>query len=186
MEGWIKLHRKLLKWEWFTTPNMLQLFIYLILSANFEDGKFQGKEIKRGQLITGRIKLSQETGLSVQSVRSCLERLKSTGEITIQTTNKHSTITICNYDEYQINSNDINQQINQLLNQQSTNNQPATNHILRIKEEDKNSRIKKESNSFFSEEELENAKPEEGITLPDPEEKVKEMNDFMKMLMEEQ
>jgi hypothetical protein len=135
MEGWIKLHRKILKWEWFTTPNMFHLFSYLLLSANFEDKEWQGRIIKRGQIVIGRDTLSANTGISVQSIRTCIERLKSTNEITIKSTNKFSIITICKYEDYQIIEDRTNQQINQPANQQLTNNQPTTNHILRSKEE---------------------------------------------------
>lgn len=133
-------------------PNMYHLFSHLILLANHEDKKWQGMTIKRGQLITGRKILSEETGISEQSIRTCIERLKSTSEITIKSTNKYSIITICNYEEYQPSNADVNQQINQQSNQQLTNNQPATNH----KQEYKN--IKKEKNK----EEKEEVKEEKG------------------------
>ncbi len=48
--GWIKLHRILLDWEWYKSPNMVHVFLHLILSANHEDGRWQGHEVKRGQL----------------------------------------------------------------------------------------------------------------------------------------
>ncbi len=103
MEGWIKLHRKIMQWEWYKIPNMYHLFSHLLLSANHEDGKWQGIDIKRGELITGLKAMNANTGISIQSIRTCIERLKSTGEITIKSTNKYSIITLCNYEEYQFN-----------------------------------------------------------------------------------
>ena len=107
---------------------MFHLFHYLLYKANWEDRKWNGIIIKRSQLITGRNTISRDTGISAQSVRTCLERLKSTNEITIKPTNKYSIITIINYDYYQPLEDNINQHINQQTNKQSTSNQPTTNH----------------------------------------------------------
>lgn len=137
MEGWIKLHRKFLKWEWFNISEMVHLFIYLLLNANNKEGKWRGTIIKRGQLVTGRKSLSLNTGISEQSIRTCIERLKSTSEITVKSTNKYSIITINKYEDYQIILSDTNQQINQQTNQQSTNNQPTTNHKQEYKKDNK-------------------------------------------------
>ena len=121
MSGYVKIHRSLIDWEWYKDVNTKSLFIHLLLKANHAPGKFMGIDIKRGQLVTGRKALSAETGLSEQCIRTSLNRLKSTNELTIKTSNKNSLITIVNYDFYQ-NSNDANQQTNQQL----TSNQPAT------------------------------------------------------------
>lgn len=112
MNGWIKLHRKIIDWEWFSTNDMLKFFLYLILKANHKDSKFQGHIIKRGQLIIGRKKLAETLNLSEQSIRTCITRLKSTSEITIKSTNKFSIITVCKYELYQSDNND-NQPANQ-------------------------------------------------------------------------
>jgi hypothetical protein len=184
MEGWIKIHRKILKWEWYTTPNMFFIFTHLLLTVNYEDSRYKGKVIKRGQRIFGYRKLSAETGISVQSVRTCIERLKSTHEITLESTHQYSIVTVCKYEEYQINEKDINTQSNTPTNMQATHDQHTTNTTLRNKEE-KKGRIKKEDSiSYFSEAEMENSKPEEGRAEPDPPEKVKEIEDFKKMLLE--
>jgi hypothetical protein len=137
MEGWIKLHRKLVNWEWYHDSHTFHLFVHLLLSANHVDKKWKGIVVKRGQLITGRIALSKSTGISVNSVRTCIKRLKSTSELTIKTTNKYSIITICNYEKYQITESTNDQLINQLINQQPTSNPPATHHKQEYKN-DKN------------------------------------------------
>jgi hypothetical protein len=82
--------------------------------------------LKPGQLITGRNKLAKETGLTVQSVRTSLTRLKSTREITMSPKGQYSIITINNWHKYQLD----NQQANQVL----TNFQPCPNHIQECKE----------------------------------------------------
>ena len=92
MEGWISLHRKFLSWEWFDKPEMVQLFIWLLLNANYADKKWQGKVIKRGQIMLTTPKIMEALRLSERQVRTCISRLKSTGEVTVKTTNKYSTL----------------------------------------------------------------------------------------------
>ena len=133
MEGWIKLHRKFVEWEWFNVDEMVKLFIYLLLTANHEATKWRGIEIKRGQLLTGRKSLHDKTKISEQTLRTCLSRLEKTGEINLKSTNKYTIITICNYESYQSNQPTTNQ----LTNQQLTNDQPTTNQQLTTNKNDK-------------------------------------------------
>lgn len=102
--SWIKLHRKFLRWEWYEVPEMVQLFVWLLLNAAHEDTPWQGRTIYRGQVLTGRRKLAEALHTSEKKVRTCLERLKSTGEITtdgLRGANGFTLITICNYERYQ-------------------------------------------------------------------------------------
>ena len=124
MNGYINLHRKLIEWEWYSDPNTKSLFIHLLLTASWKDAKWHGIEVKRGEVVTGRKELSKTLGISEQSIRTSLTRLKSTSEITSKTTNRYSVISIKNYDAYQ--------QINQPANQQSTSNQPHLNKVISI------------------------------------------------------
>ncbi|MCQ2105905.1 MAG: hypothetical protein MJZ26_08945 [Fibrobacter sp.] len=147
MEGWIKLHRGLLDWEWADKPEMVALFVHLLCMANTEDHEWHGTMVERGQIVTGRKELSKKTGISEQTIRTCINRLKSTNTITIKATNKYSIITICNFDKYQLADKADNQTANQQTNQQLTNNQPTTNQQLTTLKEYKNIRIiKKEIN----------------------------------------
>ena len=136
-QGFIKLYRKMLDWEWYKEENAKTVFIHCLLKANWKDGRYQGYDIPRGSFVTGRRQLSQELNISEQSIRTALKRLKSTNEITIKTTKNFSIITIVNYEKYQ--------EVNQATNQQLTSNQPATNQQLTTIEEIKNSKNRKNS-----------------------------------------
>lgn len=127
--GYIKLHRSILKWEWWDDANTMRVFLWLLLNAQYENSRYHGIEVPKGSLIVGRKKLSNEVGISEQSVRTALEHLKSTNEITIKSTNKFSLVTIVNWAKYQYRDDESNQQIDQQIDQQLTNNQPTTNHI---------------------------------------------------------
>ena len=100
-DAWIKLYAKFLKWEWFQNSYMVHLFLYLLLEANYEDKKWMGRTIYRGQLVTSISRLSDATGLSIKQIRTCLDRLQQTGEITKKSTNKWTIITVSNYESYQ-------------------------------------------------------------------------------------
>lgn len=100
--GYIKLHRKFTKWGWYGDPNTARVFLHLLLTASWEECEYRGYKIRPGQVVTGRRKLAKDLKMSERSVRTALEHLKSTHEITIKPTNKFSIITIENWDKYQI------------------------------------------------------------------------------------
>ena len=129
MEGWITLHRKFLTWEWFDKPEMVQLFIWLLLNANYADKKWQGQVIKRGQILTTTPKIMEALRLTEQQTRTCIGRLKSTGEITCKSTNKYTIITICNYDRYQDDNFASNGQNNGQTNTPATDKQRTNNGL---------------------------------------------------------
>lgn len=120
-ETWIKLHSKFLNWGWYKNKNTKILFIHCLLKANWQDGYFEGIEVKRGSFVTGRKQLSKELGLTEQEIRTSIKHLKSTNEITITSTKNFSIISINNYDKYQV--------INQQINQRATNEQPQSKNI---------------------------------------------------------
>ncbi|TDS14765.1 hypothetical protein [Sphingobacterium paludis] len=149
--GWIKLHRSILDWEWYDDPNTKIMFLHLLLKANHKDKNYKGSIIKRGDLVTGRMVLSAELGMSEQQVRTSLNKLKSTNEITIKTTNKNSVISIVNYDLYQ--EKDDDQPTTQPTgSHQTTNGKPTSNQRLTTNKNVKN--IKKEKNERSQEEDL--------------------------------
>ena len=125
MSGWIKIHRKFLDWEWFNKSEAVHLFIYLVLKANHKDGQWQGIDIKKGQFVTSFGKISTDTGISLQTIRTLLKKFEKSNEINIQTTNKYSVVTICKYECYQKETETTNEQLTN--KQQTTNNQLTTN-----------------------------------------------------------
>ena len=88
-------------WEWFDDKTMFYVWIRLILMANWEDKRWHGEAVEKGSFITSLGILSKTLGLSVRQVRTCLDRLINDKQIVIETTNKRTKVTICNYDGYQ-------------------------------------------------------------------------------------
>lgn len=101
MSGWIKLHRKITEWEWYSDANTFRVFMHLLLTANYEDKRWRNINVKRGQIITGRMELAQTLRLSERQIRTALDKLKMSGVITIKTTNQYSLITVENYSCFQ-------------------------------------------------------------------------------------
>lgn len=132
--GWIKIHRKIMEWEWYTDVNTYKLFTHFLLLANHETRKWKGETIKEGQFITGRHVLSKDTGLSEQQIRTCITRLKSTNEITTKSTNEFSLITIVKWADYQGKPEKSTSKSTSNL----TNEQPAINHKQELKNDKKN------------------------------------------------
>jgi len=140
-EGWVKLWRKSIDSGLIRNHKVWVFWTYCLLKSNHEkDYKqiigFQEIILQPGQFVFGRLKASDETGLSEQNIRTCLTFLKKCKNLTIKTTNKFSIITIINWDTYQ----NEDQLTNPQSNQQVTNNQPTsnqrvtTNKNLRTKE----------------------------------------------------
>lgn len=164
---YIKLCDKIVDWEWFTDGNMLKVWLYLLVKAQYADGKYRGVEVKRGQLLTGRKLIANETRLSEQQVRTCINRLKSSGQITIESTNQYSLITIVKYDDYQGSDSYNIQQIIQPANLPITNDQPTDNQRITTYKKDKKEKKEKEyiylgefQNVKFTADELEKLKAE--------------------------
>lgn len=131
MSGWIKIHRQILDWEWYSDVNTFRLFLHLILKANHKEKRFKGIELQVGTIVTSRDILAFETGLSIQQIRTCLDKLKSTNEITTKTSGQGTIIQVVNYEKYQLATNEI------------TNEQPASNQQVTT-----NKNIKKERSIF--------------------------------------
>ena len=148
-DGWIKIFRRFLDWEWYSDGNMVRLFLHLLLRANYEDKRWRGMVVSRGQLITSLESLSNETHLSVRNIRTCLQRLLETGEIDKQTTSKFTIITICKYDSYQ-QIEDHKRQTNdkQATNERQTNDKQATSKRQQHKKE-RSKELKKERNKYI-------------------------------------
>ena len=125
--GFITLHRQILDWEWYKDVNTFKLFLHLLLRASFADTRFLGKKIKRGQVVTSLAGLAEETGLSVQNVKTSLKHLILTNEVTNVSNKQYRIITIVKYDEYQDLTNKLTAS-QQTTNKRLTNSQQHNNN----------------------------------------------------------
>lgn len=103
--GFVVLHRKILDNPIWRNENLVHLFITLLLMASHKEERFlwNGKEevLKRGQLLTGRLKLGELLAVNPNTIYKRLKILKNLGIINIKSSNKFSVITIVKYSQYQ-------------------------------------------------------------------------------------
>ena len=99
--GYVKFDRKIKDWGWYTDLATFKLFFHLITFANYADGEYLGIPIKRGQIAKSYAQLSKETGLSTRSLRTAINHLISTEEVTQTKYPKFSVFTVKNYCRYQ-------------------------------------------------------------------------------------
>lgn len=152
MEGYIKVFRKLVEWEWYTNIETKTLFLHCLLKASYKEQKYQGKEIQVGDFISTIYQLSAETGLTVAQVRTALSHLVKTGELAKKTYNKYTIFTVVNYKKYQQDAN----------NQQADNIQSASNQQTDSKQEIGQDNKKNTDNYKKNEEqEMNNQKPDD-------------------------
>lgn len=156
---WIKLYRKFVEWEWYSDVNCKVVFLHLLLTANWQPKRWQGRVIDVGEVVTGRESLAEAVGISVQNVRTVLKRLVESDVIEIDTTNKFTVIKIKNFEKYQENQKNqptTNQAETQTreavegvgdleVNHQLTINQPTTNQQVTTPKE-----LKKERNKEYN------------------------------------
>jgi DNA-binding transcriptional regulator YhcF (GntR family) len=96
-EGFVKLHRDILDMQWAKKPNILAVYIHLLLRATHEPVKVGEVELQVGQAVISLNGIADSTGLSMQQVRNALEVLEATKRITKTATKKYTLVTIENW-----------------------------------------------------------------------------------------
>ena len=100
MNGFIRIYRTMGDWRWYKNPVTKSVFFHLLLFANYTDGVYLDTEVKRGQIIITLPSLAESVGITARQARTALVHLKSTGEVTCESCNRYTLITLNNYDRY--------------------------------------------------------------------------------------
>jgi hypothetical protein len=120
MNGWIKLHRKILDNELLKTDHKARnLFVILLLIAD-----------RNGQWSGGRYQLAALSGIKPETLYKKLKRLQNEHQVNIKTNNKYSTISICNWGVYQ-------GKVEHQIEQQMTTERTTDEHSYKNKNENK-------------------------------------------------
>ena len=135
MEGWIKVHRKMLENPIVCKDaDYLAVWVYLLLKASHGicPVMFKGEKImlQPGQLITGRLKIATDLSVNESKVKRILNAFKTDQQIDQQASNKNSLITILNWESYQ--------KIDQHTDQQMTSERPTTDQQVTTNKNEKN------------------------------------------------
>lgn len=108
--GYIKLWRKSLDAGWIKNHKLWVFWTYCLLKASYKEFDaivgLQVVHLLPGQFIFGLLVASKETGLSIRQIRTIIDFLRKTGNLTIKTTNKFSIISIVNWHIYQPQENE--------------------------------------------------------------------------------
>lgn len=96
--GFVKISDDLPNWAWYGDNNTLLVYVRLLLGAAWRDTDYQNITLKRGQIATTLPKIAKENGITERQARTILDRLKSTGKITVERTSKFSIIMLIEYD----------------------------------------------------------------------------------------
>ena len=144
--GFIKVYRSMLQWEWHDEPVTVATWYYCLLRANYTEKEWHGKTVKAGQFITSLDHMAKDIGVTVNQLRTAIKHLKSTNNITSESTNASTLITVANFGLYQSSGEKVTNEItNEITNESQTNHKRITNESQQIKK-DKNIRNKEYKN----------------------------------------
>ena len=139
MSGWFAMNRAMFEHPIFAgKPERVAAWAWIIAKAAWKDTKQDANgrtvTVKRGQLLTSFRQMSKATGVSVQSLRTLIDRLSSEHAITTDTNTGRLLITVRNYDKYQSSEPDTNTAPTH--DQHSSNTQKKQDNKITTKEEE--------------------------------------------------
>ena len=145
--GYIKLYRKVTNSFVWTNANMFKLWSLCLMKASHKESRFifNGQEIavSSGQFVTGRAVIEKEFNEGVprdqqivgRTLWRWLKKFENEQMLSISSTPKYSVITINNWDDYQVND------------QQVSNNRPTSVQQLSTYKNEKNEKNDKNINN---------------------------------------
>jgi hypothetical protein len=133
MNGYVKLYRSILEWEWLDDPVTVQVWVYCLAKANYSIQRWHGEILQPGQFITSLGHMAKELGITRQKLKTAINHLKSTNNLTSTSTNKWTLITIEKWELYQT----AGERVTNKLTSNLTNEQPASNQQVITDEERK-------------------------------------------------
>jgi hypothetical protein len=128
-------------------PDLLKLFIWCLLKANYADKRWvshkSGKgridvQVKRGQFVYGRHSAAEDLGINPSTMRVRMQKLAALGFISIKSASQYSIITVCNYGYYQGLSGEgmpINAQAIRQAKQQPDTTTKNVKNVKKVKKE---------------------------------------------------
>lgn len=124
--GWIKLHRCLIKSNVFENPMLLKVWIWCLLKASHKGfAQVVGKQIvdvAPGEFITGRRKAALELKMHERTAYDYLKLLEKLHMIDIKSNNRFSIVSVVNWETYQSNDSNFQQQSDTISDTMSDTN----------------------------------------------------------------
>jgi len=105
MDGWVKVHRKILESPVFENPNLFAVWIYCLMRATYKSRKVLSKKkemtLLPGQFLTGRAAGARDCKMAPSTFWDAIQTLKSLEMADIRSDSLGSLITIVNWERYQ-------------------------------------------------------------------------------------
>lgn len=144
MEGWIKLHRKILDNPIVCKDSdHIAVWTYLLLNATHKEYSvvFSGEKImlQPGQLITGRKVISEKFKISESKVQRILKSFEIEQQIEQQNGNKNRLVSILSWSDYQTGEQQDEQQVNnkRTTTEQQVNTNKNVKNVKNVKNDKK-------------------------------------------------
>lgn len=99
--SWLKLPRSFTSWRWYHDSKMVHVYLYFLLQANVRKTDYLSLTVYPGQVVTSLAIIAEDTGLSPRNIRTCLQKLSKTGDVKVQSNNKGTIVTLCDYSRFQ-------------------------------------------------------------------------------------
>lgn len=146
--GFVKLPRTILEWEWYDHPDVFRIYIHLLVKVNYAPARWRGLDILEGEHITSTAKLSTELNMSEFKVRESLSKLENTGFIKKTTTNKFTKLKLL---QYGADADKTNVKIKQNAFQTPDKVQPNQNQTTTNKNNKENKEVEERKEVFKNE-----------------------------------
>ncbi len=112
-DGWLKLHRSILRSDIFVDPNLLQLWVLLLCRASINERYHEVKngsatrivKLRPGQCIVGRERTAEFLEWSPSTFRNRLDRLERMGMLQLKSHKGFTIVSIKNWDKFQTRNN---------------------------------------------------------------------------------
>lgn len=127
--NWVKVYRSLMDSAVWHDEWLVKLWIWCLMKANHSDGSFRGTPVKRGEFITGRNTAADELGVTPSKWYRGVEKLSKLGNITLESNNSWTKVSVCNYKTYQDASDADRTADEQRTNSERTADEQRTNTI---------------------------------------------------------
>ncbi|PWK05277.1 conserved phage C-terminal domain-containing protein [Tumebacillus permanentifrigoris] len=164
MQGWLKLHRKVVGSPLFQDPFVLKLWLLCLTKATFvETSVLMDKQLvtlQPGQFVTGRNSLAEEYNrgmkpshaVPAKTLWNWIVKFKEWGKLDINSTNKYSIISVVNWSFYQGHDGDLDNNFptdgQQLSNKQTASGQQVDSKFPTDGQQmDTNKNVKNEKNA---------------------------------------
>lgn len=100
--GWVCLHRSMTEWQHYGNPNIMAVFIDLLLHATHESRWSCGVRLERGETLRSSRAIAEDFNLHRNTINQVMKTLEESGEIKRRKVKGKLVITtIVNYSKYQ-------------------------------------------------------------------------------------